>query len=77
MSRNLRSYSVLALTFGWISTLAAQTTPAARILITQPIDANHPYTLAGNTRPEANPQNDRGKVADSLRAASHASAIAA
>jgi subtilase family serine protease len=66
MSRNLRSYSVLALTFGWISTLAAQTTPAARILITQPIDANHPYTLAGNTRPEANPQNDRGKVADSL-----------
>jgi subtilase family serine protease len=65
MSTNLRSYSVLALTFGCMSTLAAQTTPA-RILITQPIDSNRPHALAGNTRPEASPQNDRGKVADTL-----------
>src|ERR1700683_2864035 len=80
MSTNLRSYSVLvrslcslssacALTIGWTSALVAQTAgnaPAARILITQPIDANRPYRLAGNTRPEANAQNDRGRVADTL-----------
>ncbi|MGA2881317.1 MAG: S53 family peptidase [Bryobacteraceae bacterium] len=38
----------------------------ARILITQPIDSSSLHTLAGNTRPEANTQNDRGKVADTF-----------
>ena len=31
-----------------------------RALITQAIDENHLVTLAGNTRPEANANNDRG-----------------
>jgi len=38
----------------------------ARIRITRPIDSNSLQTLAGNTRPEANSQNDRGKVADTF-----------
>jgi len=37
-----------------------------RRLITQPIDNNKRVTLAGNTRPEANSTNDRGRVPDSL-----------
>jgi subtilase family serine protease len=40
--------------------------PPARLLITRPIDPAKLYTLAGNTRGEANAQNDRGRVADSF-----------
>ena len=67
MSTNLRSYSVLV-RFLCCSALAVclKSAPAARILITQPIDSNRLYTLAGNTRPEASAQNDRGKVADTF-----------
>src|SRR6202041_3151120 len=36
------------------------------ILITQAVDESKLVTLAGNTRPEANKQNDRGLVPDSL-----------
>ena len=36
----------------------------ARALITQRIDESRRATLEGNTRPEANPRNDRGMVAD-------------
>src|ERR1700690_2603560 len=36
------------------------------ILITQAVDESKMVTLAGNTRPEANKQNDRGLVPDSL-----------
>jgi hypothetical protein len=36
------------------------------VLITQNVDESKLATLAGNTRPEANKQNDRGLVADSL-----------
>ncbi len=43
--------------------LAAQ---VRRPLITQPIDERALHALAGNTRPEANRQNDRGAVADSF-----------
>src|SRR3984957_14629963 len=43
---------------------------AARRLITQPIDSNRLLTIAGNTRPEANTQNDRGRVPDT-RAMDH------
>src|SRR5580658_5622347 len=35
-------------------------------LITERIDETVLHTLAGNTRPEANRQNDRGAVADSF-----------
>ena len=50
-------------------TLMAQSTttpPAVRILVIQPVDSNRLVTLAGNTRPEANSGNDRGKVADTF-----------
>ena len=43
-----------------------QTAPPARVLIQRAIDAARLYTLAGNTRSEANAQNDRGKVADTF-----------
>ena len=36
------------------------------ILITEPIDESRLVTLVGNTRPEANGQNDRGRVADNF-----------
>jgi subtilase family serine protease len=36
-------------------------------LVTQPLDETKLVSLAGNTRPEATPANDRGIVADSLR----------
>jgi subtilase family serine protease len=45
---------------------SARTAPEARVLITQPVDPGRLHTLEGNTRGEANPQNDRGKVPDSL-----------
>ena len=76
MSKHLRPYSFLvdmlytfALAAGLTSVLMAQgagNAPAARVLITGPIDASRLHSLAGNTRPEATAQNDRGKVADSF-----------
>jgi hypothetical protein len=39
------------------------TAPGARALITQVVDRNQLVTLVGNTRPEANANNDRGPVA--------------
>ena len=76
MSKSFRtkSFSVrllccCALSAGWTSTLVAQigaNVPAARPLITRPVDSGNLFTPAGNTRPEANAQNDRGKVADSF-----------
>jgi subtilase family serine protease len=76
MPKNFRTKSFLlrllycfALTGGVTSALIAQipgNRPAARVLITHPIDSSRLYTLAGNTRPEASPQNDRGKVPDSF-----------
>jgi subtilase family serine protease len=44
----------------------AQAQNGAPVLITQNVDENKLVTLAGNTRPEANKQNDRGLVADDL-----------
>lgn len=40
---------------------SARTAPEARVLITQPVDPGRLHTLEGNTRGEANPQNDRGR----------------
>jgi hypothetical protein len=50
-------------TFGIASDSAAQT---ARRLVTQAIDERQMVELAGNIRSEANAQNDRGPVADTL-----------
>jgi subtilase family serine protease len=77
MSTNFRASYFLArllcscaLTLGFMSVLvaqsAAQSARQARVLITQPIDSSRLHTLAGNTRGEANAQNDRGKVADTF-----------
>ena len=76
MSRNFRSKSFLlhllcccAFPLAFSQVLLAQSdtnAPAARVLITRPIDQSRLLTLAGNTPSEANAQNDRGKVADSF-----------
>jgi subtilase family serine protease len=73
MSENSQSYSVLVrslfcctLVGGTCVLMAQSTAPPARILVTQPVDSNRLITLAGNTRPEANAQNDRGKVPDTF-----------
>jgi subtilase family serine protease len=55
---------LLALAAAFPSSLAAQGVRAPRI--TGRIDDTVLRTLAGNTRPEANPTNDRGAVADDL-----------
>jgi len=58
-----------ALTLARTPALAAQsarTAPEARVLITRPVDSTRMLTLAGNTRSEANAQNDRGKVPDTF-----------
>ncbi len=57
-------FAVLASVFFHASSAAAQT--AAQPMITAPISDSALTRLAGNTRPEANSANDRGKVADSL-----------
>ncbi len=44
----------------------AQAQDGRPVLITQNVDESKLVTLAGNTRPEANKQNDRGLVADNL-----------
>lgn len=46
---------------------AASATNGPRVLITEPIDATRLVTLVGNTRPEANSHNDRGRVADAFQ----------
>ena len=76
MSNNLRTKSLSvrllccwALTLGMTSALVAQNVrdvPRARVLITRPVDSNRLFTLAGNTRSEANAQNDRGMVPDTF-----------
>jgi subtilase family serine protease len=76
MSKNFRATSFLmrwlcccALIMALTSALVAQiagNTPAARVLVTQAVDSTKLHTLAGNTRPEANAQNDRGRVAETF-----------
>ena len=55
---------VLALSFP--RALLSQVTRGARALITEKIDESRLATLAGNTHPQANAQNDRGAVPDSF-----------
>jgi len=59
MSKNFPLTFLLGLT----SALLAQN---SRVLVTQPVDTSRAYTLAGNTRPEANAENDRGKLPDTF-----------
>ena len=75
MSKTFRTKSFFArllccaLPLGLTSALVAQSAgnaPAARVLITQPVDSSRLFTLAGNTRSEANAQNDRGKLPDTF-----------
>jgi len=76
MSHNFRTKSLLVLvpcccvlTLDLTSALMAQSAanaPADRVFIRRPVDPSRLHTLAGNTRSEANPQNDRGKVADTF-----------
>jgi subtilase family serine protease len=59
----------LALAFNLNLTAAAQSSSADRHslpLIVSPINETSRVTLEGNTRPEANPKNDRGLVSDGL-----------
>ena len=73
MNRNLGVVAAVALaglTFalnGVSRLCAGQEAPHGRVLITQPIDETRVITLAGNTRPEANANTDRGRVADDFR----------
>jgi hypothetical protein len=56
----------LAFAFNPNPATGADLTPGgnhSRALITQPIDETNRITLGGNTRPEANAENDRGPVA--------------
>jgi hypothetical protein len=46
---------------------AAQVNERQRALIVNPIDETKLITLVGNTRPEANAANDRGRVDDEFR----------
>lgn len=55
----------LTLALGWRVARAVQAGGTQlRPLITEPIDETRLVALAGNTRPEANARNDRGRVAD-------------
>jgi len=64
-TRVLSAFAVVAI----ITLITSAITPAAfaqsGARITQAIDESRVVTLAGNTRPEANWQNDRGPLADS------------
>ena len=62
--------SVIVVTLAFGVRYAARAASAAsgpRALITEPIDTTRLVTLVGNTRPEANIHNDRGRVADALQ----------
>lgn len=48
------------------STASESMAQTARQLVTQVIDERHTVELTGNTRPEANAGNDRGRVEDTL-----------
>jgi uncharacterized repeat protein (TIGR01451 family) len=57
----------MGLTVGpWLLGPAGAQTSAARAQISAPIDDTQLIRLAGNTRPEANAANDRGRVSDTL-----------
>jgi subtilase family serine protease len=64
-------FSAVALVLGFGFSLAqgadaASQNKPSRVLITSAVEENSRVTLGGNTRPEANAQNDRGLVSDDL-----------
>jgi len=69
--RAFLSPSVFVVVWGLLaSVFYAQTVDMgrhSRARITQNIDEGKPFRLAGNTRREANAENDRGAVADDFR----------
>ena len=58
---------LLAFALGCAAPVFAQAESLQRRLITQSIDEHSLVTLAGNTRPEMTPANDRGPVSDDLQ----------
>jgi subtilase family serine protease len=64
--RRLYSFVILLLIGSSIALISQNTGRSATALIHDRVDENKLVTLAGNTRPEANPKNDLGAVADSL-----------
>ena len=62
-----RTFYFLAVAALPIPSALAQSATAAKLLVTSPVVATQTVTLAGNLRPEANAQNDRGAVADGLK----------
>src|SRR5580658_1620154 len=68
MFRTRRLYAILSslvlLLIGSFVTLRSQT--AGRELLREKVDNTKLVTLAGNTRPEANAENDLGPVSDDL-----------
>ncbi len=61
----LQALALASLMLAFLASGQAQT-EGPRSLIAQAIDEHRLVTLAGNTRPEANRQNDLGPVADDL-----------
>src|SRR5580704_3000303 len=60
------SLALVVLCFGGFGADAqmASGSASARPMITEPVDRSQPVTLTGNTRPEANAQNDLGALPD-------------
>jgi subtilase family serine protease len=61
-----RSLCCLAVAVATLPSALAQNSTPAQQLVTSPVDQSNRVTLAGNIRPEANAQNDRGAVSESL-----------
>src|SRR5580698_1197425 len=64
LSRSLSTFAILVCAASLPFVLLSQT--ARRPLIVEPIDNTRLHMLSGNTRPEANAQNDLGAVAADL-----------
>jgi hypothetical protein len=65
----LRVSTILALVFNFnlaFGAAAASPSQPSRPLITSAINETSRVTLTGNTRPEANAKNDRGRVSDDI-----------
>src|SRR5258707_8926288 len=60
----LASASVVGALLFSVPYVRAQVNAGARII--QPVDESNRVALTGNVRPEARPENDRGRVADSV-----------
>src|SRR5580658_2648078 len=66
LTTKISTLTLCVLIFSSLVGPMAQAQSGPPVLITQNVDESKLVTLAGNTRPEANKQNDRGLVPDSL-----------